>query len=1136
MKIHHRLYKDSTLILVLLLLICSCTFTSEEDEPTLFEPIPSSHSNVNFSNDLTSTDLFNIYTDANFYAGGGVAIGDINNDDLPDIYLISNQKLNKLYLNKGDFQFEDITENAGVGGTKPWSTGVSFVDINGDSLLDIYVSNSGPFSSEDRKNELFINQGDNTFTENAEKFSIADSGYSIHASFFDYNKDGNLDMFLVNNFATGNVRGGRLRKHNRRVQNFKGGDRLYRNDGESFTDVTEEAGIFSGETGFGLGVSVADINRNGWSDIYISNDFFERDYLYFNNGDGTFQEVLEKKLKSISTTSMGGDIADLNNDGFPEIFVSDMLPSSEKRIKTITDFVDWDQYREEVDLGYHRKFTRNTLQLNNGDGTFSEIGRYAGVEATDWSWGALIADFNMDGLREIFVPNGFYKDVTDKDHLMEMSQPQVIQNFVENGQLNYAKLIDRIPSTPISNFMFENTGELQFTNRSADWGLDNPGFSHGAAYGDLNGDGTLDLVINNINGETLIYRNRAVELYPQRSWLKIELRGKSPNTFAVGAQIEMSANGRFWYLEQMPQRGYQSSVDHTLHVGLGDEISMLDTLQIRWPDDSMTTLTDVKTKQNLVIRQEDANEFPENGLVHFQNNQLDKENSWLEEITEDKGIEWTHTERPFNDFSRSPLLFHMKSTEGPPICSSDVNGSGLLDFVVGGARGQPGALWIQESNGDFKRTIQPVFETDKESEDTDCIFFDADGSGKPELYVASGSSEFARGNEALEDRIYRFEDANTMVRMNDALPRPVGGHQPTGIIEAFDIDGDEILELFIGTRMIPFSVGEPMGYGNNAGGYILKNDGTGQFMDATDQLAPGLRSGKLNTAGITDAVWGDLNGDDAPDLLVAGEWMPLTVFYNENGILRQADMDESGLENTNGWWQSLALADLNGDGNLDFVGGNHGLNSHFKASPSRPLQMWAGDFDRNGVLEQIFAYYNGDNGPYPFTLWHEMVLQLPYLRSLIPGFSEYAEMTIPQIFQEEQLEGAEHYEVNELASLVGWGNGEGSFRMEKLPFKAQLSPSYAILPFDLNDDNKLELLLGGNLDNAKPQAGPYDSSYGVVLQLNSAGKYEEISTFKSGFKLDGDVRAIHLLPQNNDTLILVGRNNAEFQIFRKSRN
>lgn len=1141
------------LLCAALLCVAGCTSTSEKSENALFASVPAASSNIDFENELSSDGAFNIYTYKDFYGGGGVALGDVNGDGLLDIYLVANQHPNKLYLNKGDFQFEDITDEAGVGGTKPWSTGVSMADVNGDGLLDIYVTNAGAPDAQDRENELFINNGDLTFSEEAQAFGLADVGYSIHAVFFDYDRDGDLDVYVLNNYASKRVGEYNLQEVEREAESVRGGDRLYRNEliseapgssngmvpggGEGFIEVTEAAGVYSNEIGFGLGASVGDVDRDGWADVYVSNDFFEYDYLYLNNRDGTFREALKERVSSISTTSMGGDIADLDNDGFPEVFVTDMLPGREERLKKIADFTGWEAHRSEVEMGYHHQFERNTLQYNDGKGAFREVGRYAGVEASGWSWGALMADFDLDGLRDIFVPNGVYKDITDKDLMVKLSQREVMQEVVKNNQIDYERLLEMAPSNPLSNYVFANQGDMRFAGRASEWGLDRPSFSTGSAYGDLDGDGDLDLVVNNVNMSPFVYRNRASEQHPEHRWIQLELEGDPPNTQGVGAQVELTADGHRWYAEQMPQRGFQSSVDPTLHVGLGAGIATVDTLRVRWPDGRVSLQTDVATGQRLTLRQAEA----PTGEDHAEKDRADEGGAskpaaertpMLADVTDEVGLDWAHEESAHNDFERSPLLFHMRSTEGPPLCSGDVNGDGRADVYVGGARGQPGALLVQHPDGRFETTHPSALHADREAEDTDCLFFDADGDGTPELYVASGSSEFPAGSAALADRLYRVDAAGELVRVADALPWAQDEQAPTGAVRAADLDGDGDQDLFVGARMTPTSYGAAQDYGVPVGGALLENDGTGRFEEATDRRAPQLRAPELQAAGVADAAWGDLDGDGAPDLVVAGEWMPLTVFFNRNGRLERADPASVGLAGTRGWWQRLVLADLNGNGALDLVGGNHGLNSRFRASPERPVHLWAGDFSRNGRVEHVFASYNGTDGPYPVALRHDLIEQLPHLKARYPTFADYAGTAPTDLLSREQREAAAHHRVEQLASVIGWNDGDGRFRVDSLPFRAQLAPMYGMAAADVDGDDVPEILIGGNLSAARPQAGAYDAARGTVLRQDADGRYRAVPTPQSGFVSPGEIRAIQPVRHEGRLLLFVARNDDRLLVFR----
>jgi len=695
-----KLWSDKARIIFLVVLtsclIGGCDIQSGSSGKELFTLMPSSITKAEFINhldyDIQLKTKFNIYTYRNFYNGGGVALGDINNDGLIDIFMTSNMGTNVLYLNKGDFRFEDISEQGGIGGKGKWATGAAFADVNGDGWTDIYVCNSGNLEGDDRRNELFINNGNLTFSEKAKEYGLDDTGFSTHGVFFDYDKDGDLDMYLLNNSSKA-IGSFNIKDNQRHKRDSIGGDKLFRNDSNKFTDVSIEAGIYGSVIGFGLGVTIGDIDQDGWMDIYVSNDFFERDYIYLNNHDGTFRETLVKMMRSISAASMGADMADINNDHYPEIFATDMVPEHNDRLKTKTTFDNWDGYKSSVDNGYHHQFTRNMLQSNNADGTFSEIGRLAGVNATDWSWGALIMDLDNDGLKDLFVANGIYKDLTDQDYLQYFSNRDMAMSIVQGNKVDYKMLIDAIPSVKIPSYAFKNTGNYSFINMAEKWGLGTPSFSNGSAYGDLDNDGDLDLVVNNANMPMFIYRNESDNQLPDNHYLKIILNGESGNTSAIGSKVTVKHNGKFIYLEQMPMRGYLSTSDSRPNLGLGP-LTVVDSLIVEWPDDRITLMTNVKTNQILNLNQKDAVKMSLRLL-----DPLKSENVCFEDITGEKQLDFIHKEDDFNDFEVEKLFYHMVSTEGPGICKGDINGDGLDDIFAGGAKGQPGSLMIQNENG-----------------------------------------------------------------------------------------------------------------------------------------------------------------------------------------------------------------------------------------------------------------------------------------------------------------------------------------------------------------------------------------------------------------------------------------------------
>ena len=1100
------------LFLLMPLFISAC---AKQSGNHLFTLMPSSVTHADFINKLDyETQLkkkFNVYTFRNFYNGGGVALGDINNDGLIDIFMTSNMGKNKLYLNKGNFEFEDISQKAGIEG-KGWSTGVSFADVNGDGLLDIYVCKSGNEAGAENHNELYINNGDLTFTEKAKEYGIDESsGNSTQGVFFDYDKDGDLDLFLLKNFPK--ALGSFDQKNNQRLERDSiGGDKLFRNDGNKFTDVSVEAGIYGSTIGFGLGVAVGDINQDGWMDIYVSNDFFERDYVYLNNHDGTFTESLVSMMRSISAASMGGDMADLNNDHYPEIFATDMLPEHNDRLKTKTTFDSWENYKTAVDNGYHHQFTRNMLQLNNADGTFSEIGRLAGVCATDWSWGATIADLDNDGLKDIFVANGIYKDLTDQDYIQYFSNRDVVMSIVVGKNVNYKTLIDAIPSVKIPSYAFKNMGNYKFQNMAASWGLGNPGFANGAAYGDLDNDGDLDLVVNNVNLPMSIYRNETNHLLPDNHFLKVILKGEPKNTEAIGAKVTAINNGKFVYLEQMPMRGYLSTVDPRPNLGLGP-LKVVDSLIVEWPDDRVTILTNVKTNQTLTLYQKDAKK-----MSYHVVGPVSSANKYFKDISSEKRIDFVHKEDDFNDFEREPLLFQMMSTEGPRMCKGDVNGDGLEDIYICGAKGQPGALMIQQKDGTFISVDKPLFEEDKISEETDCAIFDANGDGYPDLYVACGGNEFPASSSALADRLYINDGKGNFTKSAQILP--AGKYESTSCVRPADFNKDGAIDLFVGIRLKPFEYGVP------CNGYLLKNDGKGHFTDVTAQVAPEL----LNIGMIRDMMWADVNGDGEPDMIIAGDWMPLKVFINHNGIFKE-EKDAFGSENTSGWWNCLAAGDFNGDGKIDFIAGNHGLNSRFKATPEKPVTMYVSDFDLNGTVEQIICTYDGDKS-YPLALKHDLTRQIPELLKKYPKYDMYKDQQITDIFTPEQLKNSIRLDVHLLETSLFINDGTGHFTRKPLPAEVQFSTVYAAAVGDYNNDGNLDILLGGNLFNVKPEVGRYDASYGALLLGDGHGNFSYVPAKTSGFHLDGEIRDIKEVTTLKDKILVVARSNDPVQVFK----
>lgn len=1065
--------RNSLLIYFLIIFHFSCS----ERETKLFEKLSPSKTGISFANNLSFKKDFNIFTYRNYYNGGGVGLGDINNDGLLDVYFTSNLNENKLYLNKGNFQFEDITTKAGVAGEKSWSTGVSLADINADGFLDIYVSNSGDIKGDNKQNELFINNGDLTFTEMAKEYGLDDKGYSTHAAFFDFDKDGDLDCYLLNNSYKGGFRITSIGKDQRPVRDEVGGDKLFLNDNGRYIDISEEAGIYGSVIGFGLGVTVGDANNDGWMDIYVSNDFFERDYLYINNQDGTFSESLEKMIKSISAASMGADMADINNDGLSEIFVTDMLPQSDERIKTVTTFDSWDRHQNIKTSGYWNQYTRNTLQLNNGNSTFSEIGRLTGVEATDWSWGALMFDFQNDGNKDIFVANGIYQDLTDQDFLQYVTQDEVIQQIASPGSVDFQKLIDLIPSVPISNYAFLNNGNLDFNDMTLDLGLDEPSFSNGSAYGDLDNDGDYDLVVNNVNMESFIYMNNTDKLYPFNNYLKVKLIGDKSNLNAVGSSVTVFVGDNKYYLEQMPIRGFQSTVDNNLIFGLGEN-NIIDSVVVRWDDGKITKKNLIEANKTINIEKGNFSQFSDN------------EENDLKIFTkaDNQILDYAHTENNFVDFDRDRLLFHMSSSEGSCMCEGDINGDGYKDLYIGGSKGYSGSIYIWKNNR-FKKYDYPIIEADKESEDTDCIFFDANQDGSLDLYVTSGGNEYSIYSPELRDRLYI--NKNNIFKKSDQI-LPAGLFESSSVVKNldFDLDGDQ--DLFVGTRLIPQKYGLP------SNGYLLENDGDGTFKNVSDNIAKDLKEIGM----ITDADLFDYDSDGDLDLILIGHWMPITLLENRNGKFYFKKVE--AFENSNGWWNTITINDLNDDGLLDIVIGNHGENSRFRASESKPISMYINDFDDNNSLEQIIFQYNGDSS-YTMALRHDLVMQMPGLKKKYLKYNSYKNQTVHDIFNPLKIKSSHINYVYNLKSSVFINSGNGFTNLE-LPIEAQFSNVFAIEIDDFNDDGLKDIILGGNLYNVKPEVGRYDANYGQILLGSKELKFKVASHKKSGLLFKGQVR------------------------------
>ncbi|MHA8061234.1 VCBS repeat-containing protein [Aquirufa beregesia] len=1096
--------KQFFLVFSLLIVLFSCS--TKED--TLFEELPASETGIDFVNRSLDRKDFNIFNYRNFYNGGGVAIGDVNNDGLSDVFVTSNFEENKLYLNKGHMHFEDISQKAGITGKKFWSTGVTFADINGDGLMDIYVCNSG--SRDQRGNQLYLNQGIKAgipqYKEIAKEAGLEDGGFSTHAAFFDYDRDGDLDMYLLNNSFTPI---GKLGYMNLREQRDKlGGDKLFRNDSEGqikFTDVSEEAGIYGSLIGFGLGITIGDVNNDNWPDIYISNDFYERDYLYINQHDGTFKEELEKSMPHISLSSMGADIADINDDGNLDIFVTDMLPGDDRRLKTTSIFEGYNLMELKLKQGFWHQYMRNNLHLNNGDGTFSEIGQLAGIHATDWSWGALIFDMDNDGKKDIFVANGIAKDLTDQDFVDFLGDRNTMQQMLNGKKFDYKEFTDKISSVPIPNYAYQNQGDLKFTNQVKSWGLEGPGFSNGSAYGDLDNDGDLDLVVNNVNAPLSVYKNKSTEKL-KHHFLRVALKGKAKNLNGIGSTVTVYQQGQTKILQQMPNRGFQSSCDHQMVFGLGDQ-AKIDSLKIVWPDDSYQVIKQVKVDQLIVLNQSAAKNKWSMKASH--------RHMLFADVTSGK-LNYVHQESIFNDYDRDVLLKQKFSTMGPAMAVGDVNGDGLDDLYLGGAAGQDKKLFIQQASGTFKESSQADFAFDRTTENTDALFFDADKDGDLDLFVVTGSNEFEINAPELHDLLY-LNDGKGQFKRDTRFPAI---YENGSSVAAGDFDQDGDFDLFVGSRMLSTK------YGLNPVSNLYVNDGTGGFKNQSKRYMPNVSALGM----VTDAEWVDVNGDHYLDLVVAQDWGAIKVFKNERG--RQLTLMED-VKGSEGLWSSMKSADIDGDGDMDLIVGNLGLNSKIKATVEKPAFLHVNDFDKNGSYEQIISCITEDGNTYPMVLKGEIQRALPMIKKKFIKYKDFANKTIEELFDEDQRQGMVTKQITTTSSSFMINDGKGHFTLVAMPVEAQFSPIKAIETGDFNQDGKLDILLAGNFFDTLPEWGRFDANYGLLLAGKGQGKFDVLTSKDSGFRTIGQVRNMAKIKSaKQGALLVLAKNNEAAQLFQ----
>jgi enediyne biosynthesis protein E4 len=1091
--------------------------TQSVPEKLITEPIftllsPDS-TQIHFTNALVENPQINYFKNPYIYNGGGVSVGDVNNDGLPDLYFSSNIYSNKLYINKGNLKFEDISKSAGVEASRGFKTGVAMVDINNDGWLDIYVCRSHHKDATVRSDFVYLNNHDLTFEEKSMGLGLFDGAYTSHVTFLDYDNDGDLDVYQINHpedFDQGirvRLKMGKDRKLTRRLdpESLDHSDHLYRNDGTGkFTDVSKSAGIEN--SAFGLSASLIDVNNDGFTDIYVANDFIEPDMLYVNNGNGTFTDRITEYFRHTSQNSMGSDFADFNNDGLDDLMTLDMLAEGNERQKLLTTSMVLDRYETLHQYGYGHQLMRNMLQINNGNGSFSEIGLLAGVAATDWSWSSLFADFDNDGHKDIFISNGIRRDMTDSDYIqfkrdtIEKSQ-QKGDPYVTPQSLQ--KWLDRMPSVKVHNYMYRNKTGLQFEDVSLAWGFDLKTFTNGTVYSDLDRDGDLDLVLNDIDSKVLVYRNES-NTKSKNHFLQFTFKGSDKNKFGVGAKVTVFTNGILQYQEVKISRGFLSSVESLLHFGLGEN-EKADSVLVKWPDGKEERLLNVKANQLLQV---DYTNAKIKLLKKKQSNTVFKSTTLV-------GLDFTHRENKFNDFEKERLLPHKFSQAGPCVAVADVNNDGTDDVFIGGAAGQAGALYTQTLGGEFNRVAIPSFETDSAYEDTGATFFDADADGDQDLYVVSGGYEFGESGSGYQNRLYMNDGFGKFEHQPNRLPK-IEFSGSCVLPCDFDRDGD--IDLFVGGRVIPGR------YPENPRSYLLQNN-TGIFKDVTHTISPQLE----NIGLVTSGKWFDHDKDGYDDLVIIGEWMPITLFKNLKGKGFEDINQSSGLDQSNGWWNAIEVFDADGDGDYDFVAGNMGLNSALRASPEKPLEIYADDFDNNGSLDAVICSYVGEKS-WPLPRKELMVQQIPSLKKKFVQFEKYSRSTIADMFSAEQLAQAIHKKAYILSTSL-WLNTNGVFKQIDLPIEAQFAPVNAISITDVNADGNQDILLVGNDYGTQVELGRYDAFNGLVLTGNGKGKFFSLPVTKSGFYTPHQARDLQEITVNKKLFWIVGNTNATLQFF-----
>lgn len=1101
--------------IICITVLIALAFTScQEEKEKLFTQIPAKSSGVDFNNRIIETDSFNILTSEYIFNGGGVAIGDFNNDDRPDIFFSGNQVSNKLYLNEGDFKFKDISAEAQIEGIDKWSTGIALVDINNDKYLDIYVCAAMLDSDKEKANMLFVNQGPNangvpTFKEMAKEYGIADSSNSMGATFFDYDKDGDLDLYVLNNVDI------HVLPSNYREKITDGSalstDHLYRNNGDgTFTDVSLEAGITL--EGYGLGLAIADINYDNWPDIYVSNDYLTNDLLYINNQDGTFTNRISEFVKHQSKFSMGNDISDFNNDGYLDIITLDMLGETNQRLKTTIASNNYTNYVLNERYNYEYQYSRNMLQKGNGNGVpFSEIGLMSGVSKTDWSWSPLFADMNNDGHKDLLITNGFPRDITDLDF--------GDFNFNVSRYLKPGQILDSIPTIKIPNYVYVNNGKDTFEDKGEEWGLNIPSFSNGAAFADLDNDGDLDYVVNNINDPAFIFRNN---LGAENNYVRINL--KNSDTYGIGAKVVVRFDdGTFQYHENYLYRGYMSSLDGIVHFGLGDK-AKINSLEILWPNGNYQKLEGVQPNQTLVLKQSEASPIDVKSLEFPFNPKKDQK--LFTEVSKEYGMDYEHKELDVIDFNIQRILPHKLTQNGPCLASGDLNGDGLEDFIVGSSARYSPVLFLQESNGQFLQRELFKEEEDKKYEEEGIALFDLDNDGDLDIYFVSGSNEFTPDDSYYLDRILVNDGKGNFSLALDKLPEI---KKSGSVVAANDFNKDGFIDLFVGGRT-PFAK-----YPIPESSYLLKNE-NGTLVDVTDSMCPELRDIGM----VTDATWADVDSDGINDLIVIGEFMPITVFKNNGEKLTK--MEGTGMDDLYGFWESIVAHDFDKDGDLDFIVGNLGANNFYQPSPERPTKLVSKDFDNNGTVDPVmFSYlkYSFDNPEYrsfPLKFWGDLNGQSPLFRSKYNTYKSFANADINTLFTEEEMDGALTLTGNFDRSIYVENLGNGTFSYKELPWETQMAPINSIAVTDYNNDGNDDVLLVGNDYGNEVFIGKYDASNGFLLEGDGKGNFSVVDIQKSGFVAQGDTKDITIVNNANESnpFIVVSQNRGPLRVFLKN--